>query len=401
MLFLTEGNNAMKRVFITTGIIAVIGGAGTAVLSSSCDTVCTLEAAPSVIVQITAGEGTTAKAITADGVWYEITDAAGGTETVRGECLDDECTEWILGYEQEGTYAIHADVCGQEYEGSATVELTDDGCHVNTQWVQIPVDASTCAVEPADVPVGQAEPTTCTLESRPSVIVDVAARKGDRLWPMPADRVFFQWSGDKGNREFPGTCLNEDCSQFAAGREQAGEFTVGAEVCGNVFTESVEIGKTEDGCHVDTDRVVIVADLNGCEGGPPTFEVNVQKQCSLEARPSAMIFPVTDGGDVWMPHPTEQLWFEHDDKREKAFCAEPAANGKCLFWVVGWEQAGRFKAYTESCGTEKSLVYSVGKTDDGCHVATEYLPVFMDTTGCINGKAPPPPGVPPATGGPH
>ncbi len=391
----------MKRVFIATGIIAALGGAATMVFGSSCDTVCTMEAAPSVIVQIVDQNATAPEFITADSVRYELTDDTGHNETKRAECLDDECTEWILGYETPGTYVITAEVCGQQYSATAEVTMDEDGCHVDTQWVQIPVDASTCAVKPADVPLGNPEPTACTLESRPSVVADVVIAAGDRLVPYKPEKVWFKWSGDKGGREIPGTCLDSECTKFAAGREQEGSFTVAAELCGETFTAEVEVEKTEDGCHVDTQSAVIETNIQTCEGGPPPIVTEgVPVSCTLEARPSAFIFPVTDGGDVWLPHPTEQLWYEHDDTREKAFCAEEAENGKCTWWIAGYEQAGRFKAHTESCGDQNTIQYSVGKTPDDCHVVTEYLPIFIDTKGCIS-LAPPPPGEPPPNGGPH
>lgn len=391
----------MRRVFIATGIIAVVGGASTMVLGSSCDTVCTLEAKPSVILQIFDQDSPTAgRPIAASEVWYEVTDDTGHTETKRGECLDDECTEWILGYEVEGDFVIHANVCGEEYTATASVTMDEDGCHVATQWVQMPVDASSCTVDPADLPVGHPEPVACTLEARPSVVADVVIPNVDRLVPWKPDRVWYEWSGDKGGRQIPGICLNSECSQFAAGREQVGHFELFAEVCGAVFSTEVEVGETEDGCHVDTESVVIQASVQSCEGGVELEPIPAHPTCTLEARPSAFIFPVIDGGDVWLPHPTEQLWFEHGDTRHRAFCAQEAENGKCTWWIAGYELAGRFRATTETCGEQSSIEFAVEKTADGCHVQTEYLPVFVDTSGCIT-LAPPPPGEPPPNAGPH
>jgi hypothetical protein len=232
------------------------------------------------------------------------------------------------------------------------------------------------------------------------VIANVVVPNVDRLAPWGASKVWYEWSGDKGGREIPATCLNSECSQFAAGREDEGHFTVHATVCGEDFSAEVDIAKTEDGCHVDTQTVTVQASLQMCEGGAKPAEVDIPPNCTLEARPSAFIFPVTDGGDVWMPHPTDQLWYEHEDQRYKAYCAEEAENGKCAWWIAGYEQAGRFQAHTETCGEQSTIEYSVGKTEDDCHVVTEFLPVFVDTKGCIT-LAPPPPGEPPPNGGPH
>jgi hypothetical protein len=90
-----------------------------------------------------------------------------------------------------------------------------------------------------------------------------------------------------------------------------------------------------------------------------------------------------------MPYPTEQMWFEHGDTRQHGFCADqPDENGKCTRWVTGWELDGRFTAYTETCDVITKLEYSVAKTMDGCHVETVYVPVFMDTRGCIQAPQP-------------
>ncbi len=102
--------------------------------------------------------------------------------------------------------------------------------------------------------------------------------------------------------------------------------------------------------------------------------------------------PVIDGGDVWLPYPTEQMWYEHGDSRYAARCAgELDTNGKCSRWITGWELDGRFKVHTETCDVISTVEYSVQKTMDGCHVETVYVPVFMDTRGCIQAPQPPRP----------
>jgi hypothetical protein len=280
--------------------------------------------------------------------------------------------------------------------------MDEEGCHVETEWVTISADTSTCpsTIKPTDLPLTNTEPTACTMEARPSVLVDVAADVDGHLVPIGADRVFFEWSGDKGGREWPGTCLDADCTQFAAGREQEGRFQVSAEVCGSVVNASVEVEKTDDGCHVETQHVVLTANTTKCEDTPDLKEPD-KKECTLEARPSAFVFPVTDGGDVWIPSPTDQLWYENGKSRYQAFCAIEAENGKCSWWVAGYEQSGRFEVHTETCGAEQSVAFEVPMTEDGCHVQTQYIPVFMDTKGCIT-HVPPGVGEPPApSGGPH
>jgi hypothetical protein len=110
-----------------------------------------------------------------------------------------------------------------------------------------------------------------------------------------------------------------------------------------------------------------------------------------ELWPSAIILPVTDGGDVWLPHPTENLVYEHDGRRGQGFCAELADNGKCRMWIAGFGQTGRFRAFTETCERKTEVVYTVEMAENGCHPKTAFVPAFVDTTGCIT---PPTPGGP-------
>ncbi|MFO7566837.1 MAG: hypothetical protein R6X02_29610 [Enhygromyxa sp.] len=380
----------MKRIYMFTGITAVVGGLVTAALVSSCDTECTLEARASAIVQfVDSSTGSSAPVLVpASKVWFEFSDETGLHESQRAQCLDENCTEWLLGYERPGSYVVHATVCGQEYTQTISVGMTDDGCHVDTQWIKIEVDSSTC--RPDLAPADEVRtPTQCTLEARYSVLVDVVAEVHGRVQPVPTERRYFKWSGDPDQREWPGMCLDQECSQFAAGLEQEGSFEIGATVCGELFTTKAEVGKTEDGCHVATESVVLRASLDGCDEEPDPIHPPHDPACSLESRPSAIVMPVIDGGDVWIPYPTEQLWFEHGGTHHRARCAgELDQNGKCSRWITGWELDGSFSAYTETCEVITKVDYRVGKTLDGCHVETHYVPVFMDTRGCIQSPQP-------------
>jgi hypothetical protein len=382
----------MKRIYIVTGLTAVACGLVTAAFLSSCDTECTKEARASAIVQfIDSSSGSSAPMfVEASSVWFEFTDDAGSHETQRAQCLDENCTEWILGYERPGTYEIHATVCGQEYTSRAvTVGMTEDGCHVETEWVQIEVDSSTCRPELTPAEDVQSPEPQCSLEARYSVIVDVLGDMEGRDQPVPTERRYFKWSGDEDQRQWPGMCLNEECSQFAAGLEQVGRFEVGAQVCGEVVTTTVAVDKTADGCHVDTQFVTLTAGLDSCDEEPLPIDAPGDPACTLQAQPSAIVMPVIDGGDVYLPYPTEQMWFTHGGTRHKAFCAgELDQNGKCSRWVTGWELDGRFTAYTQTCDVITEIEYQVEKTTDGCHVETVYVPVFMDTHGCIQSPQP-------------
>ncbi len=132
------------------------------------------------------------------------------------------------------------------------------------------------------------------------------------------------------------------------------------------------------------------ASLDSCDEEPKPLYPPSDPICTIDLRASAIVMPVVDGGDVWMPYPTEQMWFEQGGTRHKAYCAgELDQNGKCTRWITGWELDGQFTAFTETCDEITKVQFEVGKTIDGCHVETVYVPVFMDTHGCIQSPQPP------------
>jgi hypothetical protein len=400
----------MKRVVITTGIVAAAAGIGSVLLMPSCDPDCEVEAKPSVIVQLRAKQAIAAgESVAADKVWYEWLGEDGERLTGQAECVDDECTEWMLGDGRPGTYELHATVCGKQYDSSLMLGLDDEGCQAGTEVVELPVDACAGMLPPESPPPAQLhevadldlaqgpEEKTCTLEARVSVLVSVVGQVESHLMPVPTDRTFYEVQ-DGG--ELPGMCINADCSQFAAGFEQTGDFTVGAEVCGQTLTASATVGKTGNGCHVETQQLQLVADVSKCkppmlQGSPATPQL--ASQCDVEMRASAFVFPVTDGGDVWIPYPTEKLVYVHDGEQHEGYCAQEAANGKCTWWVAGFGQTGRFQAFTETCGVESAVSFSVEPREDGCYPDTEFVPVFVDTHGCIRSAWPPKGNPPPNT----
>ena len=448
----------MKKFIITTGVIAVAGGLVTAAAVSSCDTTCEVEAKPSVIVQVVDQEtaaGTTAR-VSAQEVWYEWTNEDGEVVKEAAECVDEGCTEWVLGNGQPGVYAFHATVCGQVFESEVTLDFNDEGCEVDTRIVDLSVSTSACPTDiqapepptsgpPPSVPpwLAPSDPA-CTLEARFSVVGALWGEVEGRMVPIEADRVYFihqptsaeggEDEGGKGKgheigkgkgheigkgkghgehdedgagpEETPAICLDEGCTRFAAGVETMGRFTVGAEACGQVVEATATVGRTEDGCHVDTQSVVLQFDASKCRD-TPTIQANPeQPECpSTTHTPSAVIMPVVQEGDMLRPQPTSTLMFavagrEVDGRKAQGFCAVEAANDLCEVWIAGWGRTGDFVAYTEACGIETAVSYSVPMAEDGCGPDTLWLPVSVDTRGCIQAPSTEgnPPPVTPAAG---
>ena len=110
-------------------------------LLAGCTTehLCTEEARASVQVTLSDAQGV---AIAAATVRFQVN----GGDWQDATCISTDtslCTEWVTGYETEGTYNIEASKEGYE-TGTATTEvtLTDDGCHVDTQQVSITLNAA-------------------------------------------------------------------------------------------------------------------------------------------------------------------------------------------------------------------------------------------------------------------
>lgn len=113
------------------------------------------------------------------------------------------------------------------------------------------------------------KPVDCTMEARASVQVSVVDQNGLALVPSSAEFRF------NGGDPQPVECMSGEaaCSEFVVGWEQAGTFSVTASYEGEVEgdpccwyndnqTVEVEVGMTEDECHVETQQITITLDTS-------------------------------------------------------------------------------------------------------------------------------------------
>ncbi len=387
------------KVFLATGAVAAIGGLVTSAFISSCDTVCSTESRASVVVNVVDGSG---NPIGADSVTFTIADDPAPRDSTAGppvsgsaaECADEDCTEWIAGYETEGLFVITAEVCGRTVQGRANVEMTEDGCHVDTEYLVLEADTLNCerprSVDLSEVgiafPVPEEglditapEPQLCTREARPSAIVRMTSGEASNARPVTPYGVYYQI--DSGPL-MSGTCLDEACHEVATGWEETGTFSIYAIFDERLFEASTVVGMTEDGCHVETEDVDIRI-------GPTIHGVPVQKgpfltaaprECSYEARPSVVLEIVDGEGELAKHVPAKSVWYEMKEIREptRAMCVhEP-----CGSWIVGIEEIGILDIYADVCGEIISTQVKVERTEDGCHAKTEYAKMIAPTEGC-------------------
>jgi hypothetical protein len=136
-----------------------------------------------------------------------------------------------------------------------------------------------CDAEPGrDDGVAELEPAAqlpiasgfvCDPAARPSVFVYVAREVFDELEGVPVERVWFEHEGSIEDASCAGVDIDveeDGCPVWIAGWEEEGRFVVSAEWCGRVVSEAVTVGLTDDGCHVQTELVVLRVDVGVCGG---------------------------------------------------------------------------------------------------------------------------------------
>jgi len=276
-----------KRSYIFTGVLAWLGGLATAAIAPSCDPTgeaCETEHSDhaSVLVSLATKDGTP---VPADKVTFSVATEdmsnAGATKGQRvGECADEACTKWALGTEEVGTFALQAEVCGQVYNQTVDVDLEPGGCYVETERVEITVPDSQCRdikgeEPPADQPakdegmVGTG--TKCDMAAYPAVFVSVVQRYDDYFATVPVEMVQWTYEGQTYDARCLGTPGSDDCYAWVAGYETPGEIEVKTEYCDVEVSDIVHVGVTEDGCHVQTEYLMLEVNTRGCMAGsePP------------------------------------------------------------------------------------------------------------------------------------
>ena len=112
--------------------------------------------------------------------------------------------------------------------------------------------------------------------------------------------------------------------------------------------------------------------------------------CDYAARPSVHVVPVRRFDYYNQVDDVDSLWFVHAGKTHEARCLD--SEGTCSgTWIAGYELEGRIEVSTEYCDKVVSKSVEVGRTEDGCHVETEFMLLEVDTTGCLTGQTPPTP----------
>ena len=250
---------------------------------------------------------------------------------------------------------------------------------------------------PSDV---DADTNVCTLEARPAVLVSVMQSFGDYYGPVNGEAtvLYRHWDGSEWGEILEAQCIDEDCTRAALGFGVPGIYVLGAFACGDGQLGVVEVGETEDGCHVETVHASFVLDdvdpacradidswasssaglgLTPSPGGVDT----VQAPCEPRAKsPSVIAMTGVIEGDIAWPRTPDQIVAKHESEEQAT--SMTCIDDDCSTFVHGWDQAGEFEVSAEICGTWVSQTVEVQATADGCHVDTVWVPMFADGTLC-------------------
>jgi hypothetical protein len=274
-------------------------------------------------------------------------------------------------------------------ENRPTVLSFDEGAHDMQRRILLFTGLAGLAGGLTTLALGSSCDAECIREDRPSVIAHILSIEGGVTRPVTASAVTYDFLGharspDSADGSFTarplrdrGYCLDSACTTWALGVDQAGLFDIEVEACGQTLSQRVDVAFDEDACHAETEEIAVVVD---CDEPRP---VVAQPTCDAGARPSVFVYVAREHDDYLEAVPVERVWYEHEGRVADASCAGVDIDGECPVWIAGWELEGRFRIFTEWCDTIVSETVAVGMTEDGCHVATEFVVLPVSTRGCI------------------
>lgn len=226
---------------------------------------CTLEARPAALITVLDDRGELLSGDELDGVWWRNwqSEDEGWSEPLEALCIDEECTHYAIGHATPGSYLVGAFGCEDYTLERFEVELTEDGCHVDTLDVRLTLDATSpaCIVEDDEL-----APNTASCEddtrTNPAVIALTGVQQGDMILPWQPKLITARHESESAPSQM--NCLDEECTQWADGWNQAGEFELEAQLCGQEVTRTVDVDAAEDGCGVETEWVGMYVDAPQC-----------------------------------------------------------------------------------------------------------------------------------------
>jgi hypothetical protein len=237
--------------------------------------------------------------------------------------------------------------CGIESAGRIQVVIEADGHNEASHIVE--VLPGECHVEPERLDV-VLEPTACTTEEVPSVLLSLIDHEGQRI-----PGAFADWG--RPDADSLGQPCEELGSDLACGWEQSGTLEILAGASGyQPWLQNIEV---EAGvCHVQTRYIEVVLE----ESDQP---------CTDEVRPSIIVV-VTDHWDNPLPF-AETHFVAHMKPLEPESCFS-SNNGR---FFCGEEEPGEFDVRVRA---EGYLPWSttIRVESNQCHVETQHLTAVLE-----------------------
>lgn len=270
------------KLLVFTGIIGWLGGLATVAVSGSCDLECVEDDRPAVLVELVAADGSNFDpARHPTHVRFarpQLVDSADPTPSIEhARCVDDDCITWEAGSDEPGVYEVEAVVCGQRFSTMVEVPSTDDGCHAQTTHVELPITGDVCGDAMTSNPAPQEEPQDdpsmgrdmCKMFARPSVYVQTARPYDDYFTEAKVQKVWYEHEGTTAPAMcIPASSTSDDCRAWIAGFELEGEIRVFTEYCNTIVEDVVNVTKEPDGCHVQTQFMLLEVETLGCMENP-------------------------------------------------------------------------------------------------------------------------------------
>ena len=346
-------------------------------------------------------------------------------QPLSATCLDEACTKWKVAPGDNGEIHVKAQACGQSFEEVTLVDRDEEGCNHGDKEIDLIVDLTSCSPggdggSDAPTDITNKGEKACTLEIRPSIELHLWKKHSDYFSPATPESVKYVYKGGGTPSEVnpPASCVDDRCTTWNIGAEQAGAFDIEVTSCGK--TQIVHAGVKADACHVMTERLDVVLEGFECltnevqpgDAQPPKLdETNAEPDADdkidetvpkpqgpagrLEngcnpgdpAGTAFVAYTVKQHGDMLVPVEVDKLSYSVDGKRPP-YPAKCDGYDPCNKWMGEGKGPGLYELTAPVCDEETHLSFRVPAGDKGCAVATQYIMWDVDKTNCLSGVKP-------------
>jgi len=293
---------------------------------------CDLSATYSINVDVRSATGEELQGVSA---FYQVLEEAqdgSSQSSAPFEACERVASGFACGVEEAGRIQVIVEADGHD-EASHIIEVAQGECHVEPEQLSVVL-----------------EPTPCTDEEAPSVVLSLIDHDGQRI-----PDAFAEWG--RPDVDAPAYPCEELGSDLVCGWEVSGMLEIFAAAPGyQPWLQTIEV--EDDVCHVQTRYIEVVLE----ESAPP---------CTDEVRPSIVVV-VTDqlGSPLTF---AETHFVPHMKPLEPESCSSNN-NGR---FFCGEEEPGEFDVRVSAAGYLPWWT-TVRVESNACHVETEHLTAVLE-----------------------